>query len=65
MEFGIEKCAILIMKSSKMIPDKKNRTTKSRENKKTRRKRHKYFGKLETDTIKPAERKEQGKKEFL
>ena len=38
MGFGIETCAMLIMKSEKMTYDGRNRTTKSGENQNARRK---------------------------
>ena len=38
MEFGIEKCAMLIMRSGKRQMTEENRTTKSRKNQNPRRK---------------------------
>ena len=36
MEFGIEKCAMLIMKSEKTVNDGRNKTIKSRKNQNAR-----------------------------
>ena len=66
MEFGIDKCAILVMKSSKRhltdgmeLPNQdKIRTLGEKEN-------YKYLGILEADTIKQVEMKEQIKKEYF
>ena len=55
MEFGIEKCAMLITKCLK-VNDRRNRTTKSRKE---------NLGILEVDTIKRAGMKEKIKKESL
>ena len=52
MEFSIEKCALLIMRSGKRkMTEEKLRTLSEKEI-------YKYLGILETDTIKPAEMKE-------
>ena len=66
MEFGIEKCAMLVMKSGKWhlidrmeLPNQdKIRTLRKKEI-------HKYLGILEADTIKQAEMKEKIQKEYL
>ena len=65
MEFGIEKCTMLIRKSEKRktkegieLPNQgKIRTLGKKEN-------YKYLGILEGDTIKQAELKEKVRKEF-
>ena len=59
IEFGLEKCAILIMKSGKrkmtegieLLNEEKIRTLREKET-------YKYFGIIEMDTIKHAEMKE-------
>ena len=66
MEFGIEKCAMLIMKSEKHhmmdgmeLPNReKNRTLREKET-------YKYVGILEADTFKQVDMKEKIKKEYL
>ena len=66
MEFGIEKCAMLVMKSGKWhmtdgmeLPNQdKIRTLSENEN-------YKYLGILETDTIKQGQMKDEIKKEYL
>ena len=66
MEFGIEKCAMLIMKSVKRettegteLPNQERiRTLGEKEN-------YKYLGIVETDTIKLTEMKENIRKEYL
>ena len=66
MEFGIEKCAMPEMKSSKRhltdgieLPNQdKNRTLAENKN-------YKYLGILETDTIKQVEMKNKIQKEYL
>ena len=68
MEFGISKCATLIMKRGKVIQsegihlpgDKKIRSLKSEDNE-----RHKYLGVLEADDIKHGEMKEEIQKEYF
>ena len=65
MEFGIEKCAMLIMKNGKRqitegteLPNQERiKTLGEKEN-------HKYFGILEADTIKQAEMKEKTTKDY-
>ena len=65
MEFGIEKCAMLIMKSGKreitegteVSNQERIRTLREKEN-------YNYLGKLEADTIKQAEMKEKIGKEY-
>ena len=66
MEFGIEKCSVLIMKSGKRqitegieLPNQeRNRTLEEKEN-------YKYLEILEADTIKQAKMKEKIRKEYL
>ena len=66
MEFGIEKCALLVMKSGKRhqtdgieLPNQnKIRTLAEKEN-------YKYLGILEVDTIKQVEMKYKIQKEYL
>ena len=65
MEFGIEKCAMVITRSGRRqtiegieLPNQKR--IRKRDGKKT----YKYFGILEADTIKQAEMKEQISKEY-
>ena len=66
MEFGIEKCAMLVMKSGKRhitdgmeLPNHdKIRTLEENEN-------HKYFGIFEADTIKQVQMKDTIRKEYL
>ena len=66
MEFGIEKCAMLVMKSSKqhlaggmeLLNQDKIKTLGEKET-------YKYLGILEADTIKQVEMKEKIKKEYL
>ena len=66
MEFGIERCALLVMKSGKQhltdgieLPNQvKIRTLAEDET-------YKYLGILEADTIKQAEMKEKIQKEYL
>ena len=66
MEFGIEKCAMLVMISSKRhitdgmeLPNQdKIRTLEEKET-------YKYLGLLEADTIKQEEMKEKIKKEYF
>ena len=66
MEFGIEKCAMLVMKSGKqhlidgMQLPSHDKVKTCRENK-----TYKYLGILEADTIKLVEMKEKIKKEYL
>ena len=66
MEFGIEKCAILVMKSGKPhftdgmeLPNQDKITTLGE------KEIYKYLGILEADTIKQEEMKEKIKKEYL
>ena len=66
MDFGIEKCAMLLMKSGKRLiidgmelPNQdKIRTLKEKE-------KYKYFGILDADAIEQVEMKENIKKEYL
>ena len=60
MEFGIEKCAMLVMKSDGIeLPNKDKIKTL------TEKETYKYVGILEADTIKQAEMKEKIQKEYL
>ena len=65
LEFGIEKCAMLVMKSGKQhitedvkLPNQVIRMLREKET-------YKYLGILESDTIKQQEMKEKTKKEYL
>ena len=66
MEFGVEKCAMLVMKSGKRhladgieLPyQDKIRTLEEKET-------YKYLGILEVDTIKQTEMKEKNQKEYI
>ena len=65
MEFGIEKCATLVMKSGKnptdgmeLLNQDKIRTFREKET-------YKFLGILEADTIKQVETKEKMKKEYF
>ena len=66
MEFGIEKCAMLVRKSDKrqmtdgmeLLNQDKTRTLGEKET-------YKYLGILEADTVKQVQMKEKIKKEYL
>ena len=58
MEFGIEKCALLVMKSGKLPNQDKIRTLAENET-------YKYLGILKADTIKQVEMKNKIQKEYL
>ena len=66
LEFGIEKCAMLVMKSGKrhladgMEPPNQDKVKTHAENE-----TYKYLGILEADTIKQVEMKEKIQKEYL
>ena len=64
MKFGIEKCAILLMKSSKTTPDGWNGTAKikTKLERSKKRKPPNTWGILEADTIKQVDMKENIKK---
>ena len=59
MEFGVEKCAMLIMKSGKKTTDGRNQESIIMFGEK---KNYKYFGILETDTMKQVDMKEKIRK---
>ena len=66
MEFGIEKCTMLIMKSGKRhITDGMERTNQSEIKTLGGKETFKYLGILEADTIKHEEMKEYIKKEYF
>ena len=66
MEFGIEKCAMLVMKSGKrQLTDGMELPNKDEIKTLAENETYKYLGILETDTIKQAEMKEKIQKEFL
>ena len=59
MEFGIEKCAILVMKSGKrQLTDRKELPNKGKIKTLAKKETYKYLGILEADTIKQVEMKE-------
>ena len=66
MEFGIKKCAMLVMKSGKrQLTDRMELPNKDKINALAENKTYKYLGILEADTIKQAEMKEKIQKEYL
>ena len=63
MQFGIEKCAILIMKSGKRhLTDGMELPNHDKIKKLAENETYKYLGILEADTIKQVERKEKNSK---
>ena len=63
MEFGIEKCAMLVMKSGKRhLTDEMELTNKDKIKTLAENETYKYLGILEADTIKQAEMKEKSRK---
>ena len=58
MEFEIEKCAMLIMKSKKYITDEKELPNQGRIRTPGEKENYKHMGILEADTIKQVETKE-------
>ena len=66
MEFGIEKCAMLVMKSGKrQLTDWIELPNKDKIKSLAENETYKYLGILEADTIKQAEMKEKIQKEYL
>ena len=66
MEFGIEKCAMLVMKSGKQqLPDKMKLPNQDKIRTLTENETYKYFDILEDDTIKQVEMKDKIKNEYL
>ena len=66
MEFGIEKCAMLVMKSGKrQLTDGMELPNKDKIKTLAENETYKYLGILEADTIKQAEMKEKIQKEYL
>ena len=66
MEFGIEKCAMLVMKSGKrQLTDGIELPNKDKIKTLAENETYKYLGILEADTIKQAEMKEKIQKEYL
>ena len=66
MEFGIENCAILVMKSGKrQLTDGMELPNEDKIKMLAENETYKYLGILEADTIKQAEMKEKIQKEFL
>ena len=66
MEFGIEKCAMLVMKSGKLqLTDGMELPNKDKIKMLAENETYKYLGILEADTIKQAEMKEKIQKEYL
>ena len=66
MEFGIEKCAMLVMKSGKrQLTDRTELPNKDKIKTLEENETYKYLGILEADTIKQAEMKEKILKEYL
>ena len=66
MEFDIEKCAMLIMKSGKWhITEGKELLNKEKIKMLGEKETYKYLGILEADTIKQVEMKDKIKKEYL
>ena len=66
MEFGIEKCAMLVMKSGKRhLTDGIELLNKDKIKSLAENETYKYLGILEADTIKQAEMKEKIQKEYL
>ena len=63
MEFGIEKCVMLVMKSSKrFLTDGKERQNQDKIRTLGEKETYKYLGILESDTIKQVEMKEKLRK---
>ena len=66
MEFGVEKCAMFVMKSGKrQLIDEMELPNKDKIKTLAENETHKYLGILEADTIKQAEMKEKIQKEYL
>ena len=66
MEFGIEKCAMLVMKSGKQqLTDRMELPNQDKIKTLTENETYKYLGILEADTIKQVEMKNKIQKEYL
>ena len=66
MEFGIEKCAMLVMKSGKrQLTDGMELQNQDKIKTLAENKTYRYFGILEADSIKQVEMKEKIQKEYL
>ena len=66
MEFGIEKCATLVMKSGKRhLPDEMELPNQDKIRTLVENETYKYLGILETDTIKQVEMKDKIQKEYF
>ena len=66
MEFGIEKYAMLVMKSGKQhLTERMELQNQDKIRKSRKKETNKYFGTLEADTIKQVEMKENIQKEYL
>ena len=66
MEFGIEKCAMLVMKSGKRyLTDRIKLPSQNNIRRLGEKETYKYLGILEADTIKQVEMKDKIKKEYL
>ena len=66
MEFGIEKCALLVIKSGKQhLTDRMELLNQDKIRMLGEKETYKYLGILEADTIKKMEMKEKIKKEYL
>ena len=66
MEFGIEKCAMFVMKSGKRhLTDETERPNQDKIRILGEKETYKYLGILETDTIKQVEMKDKIQKEYL
>ena len=66
MEFGIEKCAMLVMKSGKrQLTDAMELPNQDKIKTLAENEAYKYFGILEADTIKQVEMKEKFQKEYI
>ena len=66
MEFGIEKCAILVIKSGKrQLTDEMELLNQDKIKTLAENETYKYLGILEADTIKQVERKDKIQKEYL
>ena len=64
MEFGIEKCALLVMKSGKHLTDGIELPNQDKIRTLAENKTYKYLGILEADTIKQVETKNKIQKEY-
>ena len=66
MEFGIEKCAMVVMKSGKRhLTDRMEQPNQDKIRTLAEKETYKYFGMLEADTIKHVEMKIKIEREYL